>query len=324
MTIHGKTTIGVFSPSTPITATSPQRFLRAQRLLAAKGYAVVLGNLTGVSEVYRSGSIQARAAELNALIHDERIDILMAAIGGMNSNSLLPYIDYGYLNAHPKTIVGYSDVTAILLAIFTKAPNCRVLYGPTLVAGLGEFPPLVTATWQNFADVLAEKKEYHAPQQWSDERSNWETFSQPKKLQENHWGWTVTPKLAGRIIGGNLNTMSGFFGTEYFPSLTKNDLLLLEDAEKDLATIERSFALLKNAGVFQQIKGIILGKHALLEDYGTKRRPVDLLLEVLNGQDLPIIYDYDSCHTVPMMTTPLGAFAEFDAEAGTVSFTQQK
>ncbi|WP_125705425.1 S66 family peptidase [Lacticaseibacillus daqingensis] len=314
-------TIGLFSPSTPITAVSPLRFKRAQAFLDAHGVRLVTGALTGQSDGYRSGSIQARAAELNALARDPAIDVIMAAIGGMNSNALLPYLDYATMQAHPKTIVGYSDVTAILLAVYMQAPAYRVLYGPTLVAGLGEFAPLVDETWTNFQRVLADAETFQAPAQWTDERANWETFDHPKQLRANRWGWTRTSRLAGRIVGGNLNTMSGFLGTKYFPTFTADDLLFIEDAEKDIATVERSFAMLKLAGVFDRVAGVVLGKHALFEDAGTGRRPVDVLLEVLAGQPLPIIYDYDSCHTVPMMTTPIGAYAMFDAANATVRFT---
>lgn len=316
-------TIGFFSPSTPITATSPVRFARAQAYLKAAGYRLVAGRLTGAQAGYRSGSIQARVAELNALIHDPQVDILMATIGGMNSNAMLPYLDYAYLREHPKTIVGYSDVTALLLAIYTQAPQCRVLYGPTLVAGFGEWSPIVDESWRDFEAVLAGDATLSAPQAWSDDHTNWETFEAPKHLHPNHWRYTQTPQLAGRIIGGNLNTMTGFLASPYFPKFNGADLLFIEDAEKDAATIERSFAMLKNAGIFDQVRGVILGKHALFDDGGTNRRPIDILLEVLNGQPIPVIYDYDSCHTVPMMTTPIGAWAQFDAEAQTVKFTSQ-
>jgi Uncharacterized proteins, homologs of microcin C7 resistance protein MccF len=104
--------IGFFSSSTPITAISPRRFLRAKKFLEAKGFTLVPGNLTGKSDFYRAGSIAERAFEINQLIHDDSIDILMATIGGLNTNALLPLIDFAYLNDHPKTIVGYSDSTA--------------------------------------------------------------------------------------------------------------------------------------------------------------------------------------------------------------------
>jgi len=115
--------------------------------------------------------------------------------------------------------------------------------------------------------------------------------------------------------------MYGFLQSSYFPQLTDQDILFIEDAEKDAATLEKNFVMLQLAGIFKQVNGIILGKHALFDDQGTGRRPIDILLEVLNGQDLPIIYDYDSCHTVPMISTPLGSQVRIDAIEQTVTFS---
>ena len=65
-----------------------------------------------------------------------------------------------------------------------------------------------------------------------------------------------------------------------------------------------------------------MGKHALFDDLHTGRKPIDILLEVLGNRDLPIIYDFDSCHTVPMMTTPIGTWARFDATKMQVTYRQ--
>lgn len=142
-------TIGVFSPSSPISATTPIRYERGVQYLQSRGYKVVCGSLYGKKDFYRSGSIQERAQEFNALLHDPNVDILMAAIGGNNTNSLLPYIDYEYLKTHPKIIIGYSDVTALLLAIYAKT-GLVTFYGPTAAASFGEFPPFVDWTFQSF------------------------------------------------------------------------------------------------------------------------------------------------------------------------------
>ncbi len=80
--------IGTFSASTPITALSPNRYARARRFLATQGVTLVAGNLTGRRDSYRAGSIKERAAEINALIHDDSLDILMATIGGTNAISI--------------------------------------------------------------------------------------------------------------------------------------------------------------------------------------------------------------------------------------------
>ena len=85
--------IAVFSPSSPATVTAQRRYLRGKHYLEQKGFKVVEGELTGKRDFYRSGSIEERTNELNKLIHNKDVKCIMASIGGMNSNSILPYID---------------------------------------------------------------------------------------------------------------------------------------------------------------------------------------------------------------------------------------
>ena len=83
--------IGIFSPSSPITYSCPNRFERDKKYLQSKGFKIIEGSLTGKYDFYRSGSIKERAEELNTLIRNPEIECIMSTIGGMNSNSILPY-----------------------------------------------------------------------------------------------------------------------------------------------------------------------------------------------------------------------------------------
>ena len=132
--------IGIFSPSSPITYLCPKRFERSKKYLQDKGFKIIEGNLTGKYDFYRSGSIKERAEELNELIRNPKVKCIMSTIGGMNSNSILPYIDYEAFKRNPKIIIGYSDVTAILLAVYAQT-GISTYYGPALVASFGELPP---------------------------------------------------------------------------------------------------------------------------------------------------------------------------------------
>jgi len=309
-------TIGIFSPSSAITASAPKRFNRAKAFLESKGFKIKDGSLTGRSDFYRSGSIKDRVMELNFLINDPEVKCIMSTSGGMNSNSLLPFIDYEALKKSPKIIIGYSDVTAILLAIYQKT-GITTYYGPALVASFGEFPPFVDDTFEYFNNILVEgiEKPYKLPipEFWSDEFISWEEQNRCKKARENSL-ITVTPgKVKGRLIGGNLNTLQGIWGSPYMPEIKDGDILFIEDSLKDPATVERSFSLLKLNGVFDRISGILLGKHELFNDMGTGRKPYEILLEVLDGQKIPFLAEFDSCHTHPMITLPIGCFVELDA-----------
>lgn len=309
-------TIGIFSPSSPITYTVPKRFYRAKAYLEAKGFKIVEGALTGKYDYYRSGTIKERADELNQLIRNPEVKCIMSTIGGMNSNSILPYVDYEAFRENPKIIIGYSDVTAILLGIYAKT-GISTFYGPALVASFGEFPPFVDYTYEYFKDMLIEDKslpyEFPMPEYWTDEYIDWSQQDREKEKRKNQWITVYEGIARGRLIGGNLNTMMGIWGSQYMPEIKEGDILFIEDSLKDAATVERSFSLLKLNGVFDKVAGIILGKHELFDDMKTGRKPYEILLEVLGERQLPFIADFDCCHTHPMLTLPIGVEVELDA-----------
>jgi muramoyltetrapeptide carboxypeptidase LdcA involved in peptidoglycan recycling len=317
-------TIAFFSPSSPITANAPLRFERARRFLSEKGFKLKEGKLTGKSDYYRSGTIEERADELNSLIRDPEVKCIMSTIGGMNSNSLLPYIDYAQLVKTPKIIIGYSDVTAILLGIYAKT-GLITYYGPALVASFGEMSPFQDMTFDYFSKVLIEGGaapiELAQPPFWTDEFIPWETQDRAKARYENALT-TIVPGVArGRIIGGNLNTFSGIWGSPYMPEIKNGDILFIEDSLKDIATVERSFSMLKVNGVFDRIAGLILGKHELFKDGETGRKPHEVLTEVMGRVNFPVLADFDCCHTHPMLTLPIGVQAELDATNKRVRLT---
>ena len=318
--------IGIFSPSSPITYSCSKRFERAKRYLQDKGFKIVEGNLTGKYDFYRAGSIKERAEELNNLIRDPEVKCIMSTIGGMNSNSLLPYIDYEAFKKNPKIIIGYSDVTAILLAIYEQT-GISTYYGPALVASFGELSPFVDSTYRYFKEITMDEIKipyvFEIPQYWTDEYVNWETQDRGKEERENRWITIYEGVARGRVIGGNLNTMQGIWGSKYMPEIKDGDILFIEDSLKDAATIERSFSFLKVNGVFDRISGIILGKHELFNDLNTGRKPYEILLEVLGGKRLPFIADFDCCHTHPMFTLPIGCEIELDARNKKVSIIEE-
>lgn len=212
--------IGIFSASSPISATIPIRYDRGTAFLESKGYRVIHGALRGQQDHYRSGSIAQRADEFNQLLYDPDIHVLMASIGGNNTNSILPYIDYAYLKKHPKIIIGYSDTTALLLAIYAKT-GLTTFYGPAAASSFGELPPFVDWTFQNFQQILSKDLAlpytYPLPPVWTDEYINWSQQDRSKEQYPNRWICVHPGCVHGRLIGGNLNTMEGFFGTEYMP-----------------------------------------------------------------------------------------------------------
>jgi len=307
--------IGYISPSTPITSMAPIRYQRSLKFLENKGFILKPGKLTGKKDYYRSGSIAERAEEINEMIRDDTVKCIISTIGGMNSNSALPYIDYKTFKEKPKIIIGYSDMTAILFAMYAKT-GIPTFYGPALVASFGEFEPFNEMTYKYFEDVLIDKKlpyTYEIPKTWTDEYINWEEQHGGKSQNINKWITVNGGSAEGRIIIGNLNTMSGIWGSQFYPEIQEGDILFIEDSLLNAATIERSFSFLKINNVFDKISGLILGKHELFDDQGTGKKPYQILEEILGEYDFPFLADVDCSHTHPMYTIPIGGKAYLNA-----------
>ena len=230
------------------------------------------------------------------------------------------------MKKNPKIIIGYSDVTAILLAVYAKT-GITTYYGPAAVASFGEFPPFVDETFNYFSDIVMKKVEIpytiKNPASWTEEFIKWETQNRSKKPCANELITVNEGKSKGRLIGGNLNTMQGIWNTEYMPEIQEGDILLIEDSLKDAAIVERSFSLLKISGVFDKVNGIILGKHERFNDLGTGRKPYEILQEVMGSVKIPVLAEFDCCHMHPMITLLIGCEVEIDATNKTVTILSE-
>lgn len=319
-------TIGFYSPSAPATYSSPRRFQRAKDYLENKGFKLLPGKLTGKSDFYRSGNISERAEEFNELIANPETKCVMSVIGGANSNSILPYIDYSAFQKNPKIIIGHSDATAILLAIYSRT-GIGTFYGPALIPSFGEFPPFVDATFDSFSDILIKEQVlpyvYPMPEYWTDEFINWEEKIRDKEKRENKWVTVNEGFAEGRVIGGTLNAILGIWGSPYMPEIKEGDILFIEDTSKNASYMERLFSFLKLNGVFEKIAGLILGKHERFDDQQTGKTPHNLLQEVCGRDDLPFLAQFDCCHTHPMFTLPLGGTVRLDATNQKVSLIEK-
>lgn len=239
----------------------------------------------------------------------------MATMGGMVSNSMLPYIDYEALKKDPKIIIGYSDVTAILFGIYTQT-GLITYYGPALVSSFGEMGYFLNETYQYFHDVI-EKLSFpyiiENPDYWTEDYIDWQKQSAEKNKTPNALVTLNEGQATGRLIAGNLNTFAGIWGSKYMPEINQGDILLIEDSFKDAATVERSFSHLKLCGVFDRIGGLIIGKHEKFDDKGSGRKHYKILMEVIGKPTCPILAEYDCSHTHPMITLPIGSTVHLDA-----------
>jgi len=318
-------TIGIFTPSTPAYADNPELFLNAIRVLERLGFRVKLGALTArrASQGYRAGTPEERAAEFMALIEDPEVRGLMSTLGGMNSNSLTPFLDFQKIRAARKVICGFSDVTSLHLAILKHA-RLRTFYGPALMAGMGEWPDGMPETIESFLAVTQSHRAGTrgiAPfSRWSNHFRNWANGDWKNVPREWHsnpgWRVLVEGEATGPLVALNLNTLVASAGTPEWPEFSGR-LLLIEEMFCPMSRFERSLRQLERIGVFDQIAGLLVGKPEKPDAEGAPFDRDALLLEVLGPRvgRYPIVTEVDVSHTVPMHTVPQEVAATLRAAA---------
>lgn len=316
-------TIGIMSPSCPITYDAPYPAEIAENYVKSKGFRIIKGNLYGkIDSIYRSGSIKDRAEELNELIHNDEVDCIMAAAGGYVSISMLPYIDYDYLKKHPKIIVGHSDVTSILLAINEKC-GFPTFYGPNLVTSFSHKKYYQDCALNSFLNIINHSESYTIlkPEYYTVESPNWYTTEEEfnKNLENekailNEWKTVVPGVTKGRLIGGNTDNFTLLYGNHYCSKVQDGDILFLENINEEADFFERAISSLYIHGIFDKISGLILGKPKGYKDIGSGKSEIDILFEIIGNPKFPVLADVDCGHTVPIITLPIGAEIKMDAD----------
>lgn len=284
---------------------SEKRFDRAISILRKLNYDIVVGPLAKKQYYYAAGIISQRANEINNLIYSD-VDAIMFSIGGLTSVSLLDKIDYEYLKNCEKQFIGNSDITAILLAVYTLTEK-PVIYAQTLLPCFGEEGWALEENIKYFKDILEcnSKYRYHMPKVWTDEWKNWLNFSEEKIKRKNKWIVYNKGYASGKLIGGNLQTLIKLLGSKYFPKLDKS-ILFLEDTSVNAEMTESAVYTLKNSGAIDNIAGLIIGKcenyssQEMQEGYG------EWVSKLIAKKDIPILLDFDCGHTFPCMPLIIG------------------
>jgi muramoyltetrapeptide carboxypeptidase len=324
---------GIVTPSFPGNVVLKSKFDKGICFLEAQGFRVKLGELTKaeLSQGYRTGTAEQRATEFNALYQDDEVDALVFTIGGNNSSSLLPHLDYQYISNHPKIVSGFSDVTSIHAALLSQC-NLTTFYGPALIPSFGTHPKPDSFTWENFliqTGYHGRFKTYTFPcppkytNQFIDARD--ENWTKKKRMFKKNPGWKIirAGKTRAPIYSFNLNTLVSLAGTPYFPDL-RNSILCLEQMNTSMAQEERQFMQLKLMGVLDEISGLIISKPENFDDNNSSISYPELILELLpHKTKYPVIFNFDCGHTHPMLTIAQGVICELNADSD-VRLVQQE
>ena len=322
-------TLGVFTPSSPGYIWNEDLFLNGLKNLDKLGFKIKLGQLTEkrASQGYRSGSPQERAQEFMDLIVDPDVAGLISTIGGMNSSSLIPFLDFNRIRQERKVICGFSDITSLHLAIM-KYSGLRTIYGPSVMCWFGDWPNGVSESTEWFLQAALKHttgtREVKPPLQWSNHQRRWDNndWQTIARKWEPNTGWHVlNPGIAeAPILALNLNTMISAAGTSYWPDF-KNKILLVEDMEAPFSRTERILRQLSLIGVFDDISGLIIGKPEVLKTENAPFNYDELFMEIIGKRNYPIISNFDCSHCVPMISINQLSRVKLSAESDSkVSF----
>jgi muramoyltetrapeptide carboxypeptidase len=295
-------TIGLVAPANATFLS--EELAIARETFEAFGLRVKIGRHLLDRYGYFAGRDEDRAADVNAAFADPEIDAVFALRGGWGSARLLPRLDYDLIRRHPKILMGYSDVTALLLAIHART-GLVTFHGPV---GVSTWTPFSV---EHMAGVLFEAD---AP-----------LLSNPVELRDGIVQvedriQTITPGRArGRLLGGNLTVLTAIIGSPYLPSWD-GAILFLEDTGEQVYRIDRMLTQLALAGVLSRVAGVVFGRCTDCtpgDGYGALTLD-EVLADHVKTLRVPAFRGAMIGHIDRQFTIPVGAEAEIDADRGTI------
>lgn len=282
-------TIGIIAPAS---CTTYEKVLEAKKNIEDMGYQVILGECTKKQWYSYAGTDEERAEEINSFFADKSIDAIICMRGGYGCNRLIELLDFEVIKRNPKIFVGYSDITTLHIALNEKA-NLITFHGPMAVSNFtGNYN---RDTYENFIEMLSNSR---------DKQSIKNITKELKVLNEG--------RAKGKLVGGNLATLIATLGTEYDLDYNRKILFLEEIGEKTYK-IDRFLNQLKKHGVFEKIEGLVLGDFKnCTQDSEKDMTLLEVFQNYFKELKKPVIYNFESGHSEPMLTLPLGAICEID------------
>ncbi|MBU0490412.1 MAG: LD-carboxypeptidase [Verrucomicrobia bacterium] len=283
--------IGVVSPSDPVPPGDPQ-FDRGVRFLEDMGFRVVLGQHVFSNTWGYAASPQDKAGDVNAMFAAPAIRAILCSQGGDTANACLSHLDWETIAQNPKVLLGISDITVLLNAIYART-SLVTFHGDDVMWGFGRAPSSYTV--REFVSRLVD--------------------AEIGLIPTNGTRATVRGGRAeGRLLGGNLNGLLKLAGTPYFPDLA-GAILFVEGI--NLAPAECDFKLhqLAQIGVFDRVRGVLVGYIDGLDNRADEPIKLqDILLRVTSEYEFPILKVDDFGHNCPNTVLPVGARVRIDAD----------
>jgi muramoyltetrapeptide carboxypeptidase len=253
---------------------------------------------------YLAGSDKDRAADVTAFFADPTVNAILAVRGGWGCARLLPHLDFATIARNPKVLLGYSDLTALLLAIHART-GLVTFHGPVGIS-----------KWTAF------NVDYVRRVLFAGEAVTFENLKDPGEYLvpvENRIT-TITPGVArGRLAGGNLTVLSAIVGSGYLPDW-EGKILFVEDVDEKLYRIDRMLTQLALAGILSKVRGVIFGNCSGCEPgegYGSLTLE-EILADHLKPLGVPAWSGAMFGHIPRQFTLGEGVEVEIDATRGTI------
>jgi muramoyltetrapeptide carboxypeptidase LdcA involved in peptidoglycan recycling len=292
--------IRVIAPSQSWGKRKYQRgYERAKERLESIGYKVTYGK--SVKNVLHFGTAtrEDRANDFNEAYMDKNVKLVMALSGGWSANEVLPLIDWQVVITNPKPLIGFSDITILLNAIYAKTGVSGFL-GPNF-STFGRMPEW-QYTFNNFSMVMqGSTSQFVKSRSWGE--------SGRKRHKTKGWQALETGEANATLLGGNLGTFYLLQGTEYQPKFNEPFIFLLEDDDEassyTAVEVSRRFeSLLQLPNFRDNLQGLMVGRFQ--KGSNVSEKDIASIIASKNLGSIPIAYNVDFGHTLPMLTLPIG------------------
>lgn len=289
-------TVGLINPA----AFSYQKELETiLKVLPALGLKVKFGDRLFDRYGYLGGQDRDRAADVNAMFADRSVKAIFTVQGGWGCSRILPLLDYDLIRNNPKIILGFSDITALLLAIQAKT-------------GLITFHgPLGISSWSPF--TIDELKAILFAGEARTLRNS--DSVKPEIL--------VPGKSRGKLLGGNLSVLAGMVGSTYLPDWD-GAILFLEEVGEEVYRVDRLLTQLKLAGILDRLSGFVFGQCSKCDPENPQESLSlkEVLLDHISPLKIPAWYGSMIGHIRDIFTLPVGGQVEIDASEGTLQLLE--
>ncbi len=283
-------TIGIVAPSSRAKA---RNLARGVAILRGFGYRVKLHCSPALRDGYLAGPDAVRARLFNRAFADPTVDAVLCERGGYGALRMLEGVDFAAIRPHPKIFVGFSDITILQLALWTKL-RLVTFYGPMVAF------PGPAYNWRHL----------------------WRALSSPRSagfvpVPPPHRPEFIRPgRATGRIFGGTLSLVSKLVGTPYLPDL-RGAILFLEDVDEPAHKLDGYLAHLRLAGVLGRLGGVILANFKRCGSRSARVLPLPRIFRDYFGRaPYPVATGFPFGHRDPMFTLPQGVRATLDSRRG--------